>query len=189
MGWKSYALFAAAILLVILGILCVAAHGIMPHPLHKPILPEELTPGGVFGGIVGLITGVVLIAVWARSGGMRANSAFMVLTGIFSIFLGVAALLDPVFGTLSYEWVIAVFVGLWGALAAVEALFASRIIGFKGWPIQLILGLIMVVAAVGVVYNSRNAALMACIAFIAAGISVAIIPLLGKNILATATVR
>jgi uncharacterized membrane protein HdeD (DUF308 family) len=182
LGWTRGGLYLCAILLAVLGILCFVAPGIMPEPMHNTGLPDGLTPGGIFGGIVMLILGIVLIAAWKNEGGSRNMSGFMITTGIFSVFLALAVFLDPVFGTLSYEWVIAVFVGLWGFLAFLEALAGGRVIGYKGWVLQMLLGLVMICTAVGVLLDSSQAATMAGIGIIAAALSILIIPSMGKSI-------
>jgi uncharacterized membrane protein HdeD (DUF308 family) len=182
LGWTSGGLYLSAILLAVLGILCFVAPGIMPEPMHNTGLPDGLTAGGIYGGIVMLILGIVLIAAWKREGGSRTMSGFMVTTGIFSVFLALATFLDPVFGTLSYEWVIAVFVGLWGFVAFLEAVAGGRVIGYKGWGLQLLLGLVMIATALGVVYNSAYASTMAGIGILAAALSILIIPSMGKSI-------
>lgn len=182
-GWARPALLLSAVLLVALGIVCfVHPHGFLPEPLHNTGLPEGLTTGGIFGAVVALILGVALIGAFKKAGGSRFMSGFMLMTGIFSLFLCAATLLDPVFGTLSYEWVIAVFVGLWGFLAILEAIFAARVVGYRLWAIELLMGLVMLAAAIGVVLDSSNASTMAGIAFFAAAVHVITIPAGSKNI-------
>ena len=181
-GWTRAGMFLSAILLAVLGILCFVAHGIMPEPLHKPILPDGYTPGGIYAGVVMLVTGVVLCAAYKMAGGSRNLSGFMILTGVFSLFDGVAILADPFCGTLSYEWVVAVLFGLWGFLAFLEGICAGRTIGYKGWGLQVILGLIMILFAVGVLLDSSKASIMAGGAVICGAIEVAVIPVFGKSI-------
>lgn len=182
-GWARPALFLSAVLLVVLGIVCfVDPHGFLPEPMHNTGLPDGLTGGSIFGAVVALILGVALLGAFKNAGGSRNVSGFMLMTGVFTLFLCAATLLDPVFGTLSYEWVIAVFVGLWGLLAILEALCGARVVGYRMWAVEVLMGLVMIGTAVGVLLDSSNAATMAGVAFIAAAIHVATIPAGGKGI-------
>ena len=86
-------------------------------------------------------------------------------------------------GTFSFEWVIAVFIGITTVhLVFLEALCGGRTIGYKGWAIQLILGIVLVVLALAVVYNSAYAATVAGIAFIVYAVEVALVPVMGSSI-------
>lgn len=181
-GWTRGGLYVSALLLAITGILCIAIPGMFPEALHKPILPEGLTPGGILAGVSLAITGIVQLAAYAKAGGSRTCSGFLVLTGIFELFIAVALFTDPIFGTLSYEWVCAVMFGLWGACAFLEGLAGSRVVGYSGWWLQVLIGLVEVCLAVGVLLDSSNSHLLAGLALIAGAIEVAAIPLMCNSI-------
>lgn len=181
-GWTRGGLILSAILCVVLGALCLAVPDIMPHALHKPILPDGLTSGGIIAAIIIFIVGVVELAAYKKLGGSRNVGGFLVLTGVFSIFIALAIITDPIFGTLSYEWVCAVMFGLWGALAFLEGISSARVIHYKGWPLEALMGLVMVGCAVGVLLDSSQSNIMAGIALFAAAIDLVAIPFLGKGI-------
>lgn len=174
MGWTRAGLFLSALLLVVMGILCFVAHGIMPEPLHNTTLPTGYEPGALIGAVVMLILGVVELAAFKMGGGSKNLSGYMFLSGVYSLICVVAVLVDPLVGTLSYEWVIAVLIGLFGVILFIEAVFASRVIGYGAWALQMIIGLVMIVMALGVVYDSAMASTFAGISFILLAIEVAL---------------
>ena len=174
MGWTRGGLFVSALLLVVMGILCFVAHGIMPEPLHNTTLPTGYEPGALIGAAVMFILGVVLMAAFKMGGGSKNLSGFMILPGLYSFICVIGVLVDPLVGTLSYEWVIAVFIGLYGAILFIEGVFASRVIGYGMWALQAIIGLVMIVLALAVVYDSAMAVTVAGIAFIVAAVEVAL---------------
>lgn len=176
MGWTRGGLYVGALLLAVMGVLCFVAHGIMPEPMHNTGLPEGYTLGGILGAVVMAVLGFIMLAAFQLGGGSRNLSGFLILSGIYSVICAVAVLVDPLFGTLSYEWVIAVLVGLFGAILFIEAVFASRVIGYKAWVLQAVLGLVEIVLALAVVYDSANAATIAGIAFFVLAVEVALIP-------------
>ncbi len=182
MGWTKGALFLSAILLAVAGILCFAMPDIMPEALHKPILPESLSMGTVLIAVAIAITGISQLAAFAKVGGSRNVSGFLILSGIFELFIAVALLTDTVFGTVSYEWVCAVLFGLWGACLFLEAVCASRLIGYKGWGLQLIIGLVEIALALGVVLDSSNSLMLSGVALIVAAVEVILIPLMSGSI-------
>lgn len=183
-GWARGGLLVSAVLLAVMGVLCFVAHGILPEALHNPQLPEGYTwpVGELIGAAVMAVTGICLIAAYNMAGGSRNLGGWLIMSGIMSLVSCAACLLDPVLGTFSFEWVIAVFIGILGALVFLEALCSGRTIGYKGWTIQLILGIVLVVLALAVVYNSAYAATVAGIAFIVYAVEVALVPVMGSSI-------
>ena len=113
-------------------------------------LPEGYTwpVGELIGAAVMAVTGICLIAAYNMAGGTRNLGGWLIMSGIMSLVSCAACLLDPVLGTFSFEWVIAVFIGILGALVFLEALCSGRTIGYKGWAIQLILGIVLVVLGI-----------------------------------------
>lgn len=182
MGWTRMGLYVGAILLAVMGVLCFVAHGIMPEPMHNTGLPSGYAAGELIGAAVMFILGFVMLAAFKLGGGSKNLSGFLFLSGIYSWICVVAILVDPLCGTLSYEWVIAVLIGLFGAILFIEGVFASRTVGYKAWVAQVILGLVEIVLALAVVYNSANAATIAGIAFFVLAVEVALIPSGAKNI-------
>ena len=176
MGWTRNGLYVGALLLVVMGVLCLVAHGIMPEPMHNTGLPEGYTAGGLIGAAVMAVLGFIMLAAFKLGGGSRYLSGFLFLSGIYSLICTVAVLVDPLFGTLSYEWVIAVLIGLFGAILFIEGVFASRVVGYKAWGVQVILGLVEIVLALAVVYDSAYASTIAGIAFFVLAVEVALIP-------------
>lgn len=183
-GWARGGLLVSAVLLAVMGVLCFVAHGIMPEALHNPRLPEGYTwpVGELIGAVVMAVTGICQLAAYNMAGGSRNLGGWLVLPGVMSLVCCAAALLDPVLGTFSFEWVVAVFIAFVGLAAALGALASGRTIGYKGWVIELLLGLVMVVLAIGVVFNSAYAPIMAGIAFIVYAVIVAMVPTMGGSI-------
>ncbi len=184
-GWSRGGLIVSAVLLAIFGVLCFAMHGteFMPEALHTPVLPEGYTwpAGELLGAAVLLIAGVCQLAAYNMAGGSKNLSGWLVMAGVMSIVCALGAILDPWLGTFSFEWVIAVFIAFVG-IALFLGAFAGRAIGFKGWTIELVLGLVLVVLALGVVYNSAYASTMAGIAFIVYAVDLLMVPFMGKDI-------
>ena len=174
MGWTRSGLFVSALLLVVMGILCFVAHGIMPEPLHNTTLPTGYEPGALIGAAVMAIVGVVFMAAFKMGGGSKNLSGFMILPGLYSFICVIAVLVDPLCGTLSYEWVIAVLIGLFGAILFIEGVFASRVIGYSLWALQVVIGLVMIDLALAVVYDSAMAAQVTGVAFIVLAAEVAL---------------
>ena len=183
-GWARGGLIVSAVLLAVMGVLCFTAHGILPEALHNPQLPEGYTwpMGELIAAVIMAITGVCQLAAYNMAGASKNLGGWLVLPGVMSLVSCAACLLDPVLGTFSFEWVIAVFIAFVGLAAALGALVSGRTIGYKGWVLELILGLVMVVLALGVVYNSAYASTMAGIAFIVYAVIVILVPFLGNDI-------
>lgn len=173
-GWARGGLFVSALLLVVMGILCFVAHDIMPEPMHNTGLPEGLTTGGIIGAIVMAVLAIVEITAYVKGGGSESMSGFFFLSGVFAAICCVAVLVDPLVGTLSYEWVIAVLIGIYGVILFIETLAAGRLIKYSGWALEAILGLVMVVLALGVVYDSSYASVMAGLAFFVLAVETAL---------------
>lgn len=181
-GWARAGLLLSAVLLVVMGVLCFVAHGIMPHAMHHPGLPEGYATGELIGAAVMAVAGISLLGAYNNAGASKNLGGWLVLEGIMSLVCCVGCLVDPMLGTFSYEWVIAVFIGLLGVMVFLSAVCSGRVIGFSGWGIQAILGLVMVVLALGVVYNSAYAATMAGLAFFVFAIDVLLPVLMGKSV-------
>ena len=183
-GWARGGLIVSAVLLAVMGVLCFVAHGILPEALHNPQLPEGYTwpLGELIAAAILAVTGVCQLAAYNMAGGSRNLGGWLVMSGIMSLVSCAACLLDPVLGTFSFEWVIAVFIGILGALVFLEALCSGRLIGYKGWVIQLVLGIVLVVLALAIVYNSAYAATVAGIAFFVYAVEVILVPVMGSDI-------
>ena len=182
-GWARGGLLISAVLLAVMGVLCFVAHGIMPHAMHHPGLPSGYATGELIGAAAMGITGACQLAAFNMAGGSRNLGGFLILEGIMSLVCCLGCLVDPMLGTFSYEWVIAVFIGLLAVVVFLSAVCSGRLIGYKGWLIQAVLALVMIVAALGVVYNSAYAATMAGIAFFAYAIVVALSAIMSKGIM------
>lgn len=183
-GWARGGLMVSAVLLVVMGALCFVAHDIMPHAMHTPNLPEGYTwpVGELIGAAVMAIVGICQLAAYNMAGGSKNLSGWLVLSGVMSLVCCAAALLDPFVGTFSFEWVVAVFIAFVGIASILGAVTGGRVAGYKGWVIETILGLVMIVLALGVVYDSALAPTMAGIAFFLDAVIVIMVPLLGKSI-------
>lgn len=183
-GWARGGLLLSALLLAVMGVLCLVAHGIMPEALHVPNLPEGYTwpAGELIGGVVMLIVGVCQLAAYNKAKGSYNLSGWLVICGIMSLTCAAAAFLDPVAGTFSFEWVIALFIAFVGIAAFLGAVTGGRTAGYKGWVIEMLLGLVMVALALGVVLNSAYSLTMAALAFFVYAIIVVMVPTLGKDI-------
>ena len=181
-GWARGGLLVGALLLVVMGVLCFTAHGIMPEAMHNTGLSGEYAPGELIGALTMAVVGVSQIGAYYLAGGSKNLAGWLLPVGIMSLVCVVACLIDPFVGTFTYEWVIAVFIAFLGIMMALSALCGGRIIGYKGWPVELICGLVMIVLALGVVYNSAYAATMAGIAFIVYALYVASIVFMSKDL-------
>ncbi len=183
-GWARGGLIVSAVLLAVMGILCFVAHGIMPEALHTPILPAGYTwpVGEIIGGIVMLIVGVCQIAAWKKAGGSRNLSGWLVMNGVMSIVCFVAAVVDPFLGTFSFEWVVAVFIAFCGLAAFLGAVAGGRVVGYSGWALEMLLGLVMVVLGIAVVFNSAWAITMSGIAFFVYAVITIMVPFMGNSI-------
>ncbi len=182
-GWARIGLYISALLLLVFGILCFAAPGIMPEALHSPTLPDGyLWPAGeIIGAIIILFTGVCLAAAWGKAGGLKVTSGWLIIDAVVAFCGFLAAALDPAIGTFSFEWVIAVFIAFMGLASFLGAVCGARILHYKGWLIEMLLGIVMVVAAIGCLLNSANSDIMAGISFICLAIIVAMVPFFGKD--------
>lgn len=183
-GWARGGLLVSAVLLAVMGVLCFVAHDILPEALHNPQLPEGYTwpTGELIGAAIMAVVGICQLAAYNMAGASRNLGGWLVMSGVMSLVSCAACLLDPVLGTFSFEWVIAVFIGLLGAIVFLEAVTSGRLIGYKGWVIQLVLGAVLVLLALTVVYNSAYAATVAGIAFVVYAVEVALVPVMGSNI-------
>ena len=65
-------------------------------------------------------------------------------------------------------------IGLFGAILFIEGVFASRVIGYSLWALQVVIGLVMIVLALAVVYDSAMAAQVTGVAFIVLAAEVAL---------------
>lgn len=181
-GWARIGLLVSAALLVVMGILCFAAHEMLPEAMHNTGLPEGYPMGELVAALALAVAGFCQLAAYKMAGGSVNLSGWLILSGIMAVVSCVACLIDPVAGTFSYEWVVAVFIAFVGLAVALGAIAGGRQVGYKGWVIELILGLAMVVVALGVVYNSAYAATMAGIAFFLYAVIVALPAVFSKDI-------
>ena len=183
-GWARGGLIVSAVLLAIMGVLCFVAHGIMPEAMHTPVLPAGYTGpvGEIIGAVVMGIVGICQLAAYNMAGGSKNLSGWLVLNGVMSLVCCVAAIIDPFVGTFSFEWVIAVFIAFVGIAAFLGAVTGGRTSGYSGWVIEMLLGLVMVVLALAVVFNSAWAISMAGIAFFVYAIITVMVPLMGNSI-------
>lgn len=170
-GWARVCLFISALLLIGMGVACfVAPHGFLPEVLHNTTLPEGLAPGSIAGAIVMAILGIVELAAFNAAGKSKYLSGFLFLSGFFALVCCVAALVDPLVGTLSYEWVIALLMGVYGVILFLEAVAAGRKIGYKGWGFEVLMALVLICLAVGVLLDSAMAEMLAGVGFFALAI-------------------
>lgn len=182
-GWARMALIVSAVLLVIMGVICFTCHEILPEALHSPRLPEGyIWPAGeLVGAAVMLVAGVSQIAAWKKAGGSKALSGYLVISGIMALTCAAGALLDPVAGTFSFEWVVAVF----GAFVAIGVFFgacSTKSLGYKGMVIEIILAALMVCTCLGVVLDSSYSSMMAGIFFFLYAATVLMPAVLGNSI-------
>ena len=183
-GWARGGLIVSAVLLAVMGVLCFVAHGIMPEAMHTPVLPEGYTwpVGEIIGAVVMAIVGICQLAAYNMAGGSKNLSGWLVLNGIMSLVCCVAAIIDPFVGTFSFEWVVAVFIAFVGIAAFLGAVTGGRTSGYSGWVIKMLLGLVMVVLAIAVVFNSAWAITMAGVAFFVYAVITIMVPFMGNSI-------
>ncbi|MBR2834917.1 MAG: hypothetical protein IKE43_04290 [Coriobacteriales bacterium] len=164
-GWARWGLLIGAALLVVMGVLCFVAHGIMPHAMHNTGLPSGYPTGELIGALAMAVVGISHVAAYYLAGGSKNLGGWLILEGIMALAACIACLVDPMLGTFSYEWVIAVFIALLGVMVFLSGVCGGRVIGFKGWMIEAGLGIVLVCLGLGVVINSAYAATLAGIAF------------------------
>ena len=181
-GSLRLGMIVSAVLLAAVGVLCLVNKEMMPEPMHNTGLPAGLTTGGILIAVALAVAGVVLLASFAKAGGFKSVSGFLFLQGAFILFCAIATITDPIFGTLSYEWVCAVFFGLLGVVLIIEGFCASRLIGYKGWWLQVLAGLVMVCLAVGVLLDSSMANIMAAGAFFVGAVEILAIPFMANGL-------
>ena len=186
-GWARTGLLAAAALLAITGVLYFVAGGIMPHALHNPAVPVDnanyhMPVGTWIIAAVMAVAGACQLAAYKMAGGSRVLGGWLVMSGIMALVWCISAVIDPWVGTFSFEWVDAVYLAFVGLLVAAGAIFSARTLGYKGWIIDVVLGLVMVVLALAIVYNSANAHAITGIGFIVYAVIVALIPVMGKDL-------
>lgn len=183
-GWARGGLIVSAVLLAVMGVLCFVAHGIMPEAMHTPVLPEGYTwpVGEIIGAVVMAIVGICQLAAYNKAGGSKNLSGWLVLNGIMSLVCCVAAIIDPFVGTFSFEWVVAVFIAFVGIAAFLGAVTGGRTSGYSGWVIEMLLGLVLVVLAIAVVFNSAWAITMAGVAFFVYAVITIMVPFMGNSI-------
>ncbi len=183
-GWARGGLIVSAVLLAVMGVLCFVAHGIMPEALHTPVLPEGYTwpVGEIIGAVVMLVVGVCQIAAYRMAGGSRNLSGWLIINGVMSIVCCVAALVDPFLGTFSFEWVVAVFIAFVGIASFLGSVAGGRVIGYSGWAIEMLLGLVLIGLAVAILFNSAWAITVAGIAFFVYAVITIMVPFMGNSI-------
>ena len=93
----------------------------------------------------------------------------------------VGAIVDPFVGTLSFEWVIALFIAFCG-LGVLFGAFSTKALHYKGMVIEIILSLVMVCLALGVVLDSSLSSTMAGLAFFVYAICLLMPVVMGNTI-------
>ena len=183
-GWARMGLLVSAVLLAVMGVLCFTAHGILPEALHTPNIPEGYTwpVGEIIGIVVMLVVAVCQFAAYAKANGSRNLSGWIVLPGIMSLVCALAGIVDPYLGTFCFEWVIAVFIAFVGIAVLLGAVTGGRTVGYKGWTLEVVLSLVMIVLALGVVYDSALSSTMAGLAFFVYAVVVALEATMGQNV-------
>ena len=165
-GGARIALLVSIVLLIVMCLVTLFAHGLLPEALHTPNLPEGYTwpVAELIGAVVMAVVGISQIAAWKAAGGSKVLSGYMLISGIMALACCAGCILDPFCGTFSFEWVIAVFIAFVG-LGTLFGAFCTKHLQYKGLAIEIVLSLVMVCLALGVVLDSSNASLMAAISF------------------------
>jgi uncharacterized membrane protein HdeD (DUF308 family) len=156
----------------------------MPEALHSPVIEEGYTwpTGELLMIAVMLIAGVCQLAAYNMAGASKNLGGWLVLEGIMSIVWAVGALVDPYLGTFCFEWVNAVFIGLLGVMVLLSGFCGGRVIGYKAWALECLLGIVLVAFALFIVLNSAYAITWLGAAFIVYGVVVALTPVAGSSI-------
>lgn len=180
-GWARGGLIVSAVLLVILGALCFIAPEMMPEAMHTTGLAGTYTTGGILIAVVFGIAGICQLAAFNMAGGSKNLGGWLVLPGIMSLICCIAAIIDPFVGTFTYEWVPAVFIAFLGIMMFLGAVVSGRPAHYKGWVIETLLGLVMIVLAVAIIYNSANTHFIMGISFVVFAVNVLLVPFMGKD--------
>ena len=182
-GWARMGLVVSAVLLVVMGVICFVGHSILPEAMHNPQLPEGYTwpAGELIGAVVMAVAGICQIAAWKNAGGSKTISGYLVISGIMALTACVGAIVDPFVGTLSFEWVIALFIAFCG-LGVLFGAFSTKALHYKGMAIEIILSLVMVCLALGVVLDSSLSSTMAGLAFFVYAICLLMPVVMGNTI-------
>ena len=182
-GWARMGLVVSAVLLVVMGVICFVGHSIQPEAMHNPQLPEGYTwpAGELIGAVVMAVAGICQIAAWKNAGGSKTISGYLVISGIMALTACVGAIVDPFVGTLSFEWVIALFIAFCG-LGVLFGAFSTKALHYKGMAIEIILSLVMVCLALGVVLDSSLSSTMAGLAFFVYAICLLMPVVMGNSI-------
>lgn len=183
-GWARAGLLVSAVLLAVVGVLFFVTPHIMPEALHNPQLPEGYTwpIGELIIAAVMAVAGVCQLAAFNMAGGSKNLGGWLVMSGIMALVWAVSAILDPFLGIFSFEWVDAVYLAFVGIVVALGAIASGRTLGYKGWVVEVLLGLVMVCLALGVVLNSANAHMMCGLGFFVYAVIVALPALLGNGV-------
>lgn len=186
-GWAQLGLLVSAALLALVGVLYLVAGDIMPHALHNPAMPVDnpnyhMPVGTWIIAAAMAAAGVCQFAAYKMAGGSRVLGGWLVMSAIIALFWAFSAVIDPWVGTFSFEWVDAIYLAFLGLCVAAGALFSGRTIGYKGWLIDLALGLVLVALCLGIVLNSANAHELTGIGFIVYAVIVALVPVMGKDL-------